>query len=556
MLLLFIITILPSCNSEEEYINSDFLSDKPKVEDTVLIPRDPTMPEVNRFKHKLENSKPTRSDFKIEPKTAVSGELLGHSYRVGNSIIGDLDNAAGPVIDLEKVKSKGASRIQGFDLNMQDVKSYTYYNFDRFTDSASITNKFSSGFSLDLGIFKIGRKKIITEVFKSATTSSNEYVFGELNILKKKSKFTLNTTTASIRVYARECLTETFKENFNGSPIGNVLRDYGPFVIAGYVTGGKALGLYAAKTTSGAAYQLHEKDLKDSIQASFKISKDTEESNVSLKFNMNNGSVSTSTSNVKETQVQIRTYGGNQTSGAIIGPMKTKDMSIDLTEWLKSLADVNTHTLIDIAEGGLVPLRDFFIEKNFRHRIEDTTSEYLEALEKFREPYIEVVRVYARTSNGKRLYEIAPVLNTRQGDKIVLSTGAYKQMSDAELAENSNDSYYSSKVREIALQKNDYFNGLAYVKNSSTWLDPYDRKPLCLRLDGFDETKAYKYIPSGMNVGYIYIPTAKVALSYYISDDGDDSILFDYGLWDWVDSLPVRGISLNSLADYYTVIGL
>lgn len=303
--------------------------------------------------------------------------------------------------------------------------------------------------------------------------------------------------------------------------------------------------------------QLKQK-LEFHIYASFSLNKDSISADATLKFKMDNGHVETSKQVLKETQLQIRTYGGFNNRGAIIGPMEIKNMSIDLTDWLQSLADVNKHTLIDICDEGLMPLSAFVLEKNFKNRIDDTATEYLEPLkENFKEPYFEVVRVYARSSNGKRLYEIAPVLNTRQGDKIVLSTGAYKQMTDEQLSVNSNNSNYLSCVTDIALQKYKYFNGLAYKQNVDTWLDPYDRNPLCLRLDGFDETQAFKYIPEGQNVGYIYIPTAKVALSYFISEEDGDYILDDYGIRDWVENtLQEKKISLASLANYYTIIGL
>lgn len=552
-----VIAIFSGCDNHEDLDKPENPLEKRTTEDIVIIPRALNMPDVDRFKRNANDRKQPIFNSTRGPVIANDSSLLGRSYKVGNSIIGDYSNVGAPIIDLAKVEKKGKNRINSYAINHQDVKTYTYYNFDRFADSTSITKKIASGFSINLILFKIGRKKLTTEIFKSAFTSSNESVYGELNILCKKNKFELNATSAALQLYARECLTEEFRHDFHNSPVGKTLVDYGPYVMTAYETGGKALGLYAAKTVSGASYSLHEKNLKDSISASFSVNNDSLSAEVSLKFKMNNGHVSTSQQVLKNTELQIRTYGGRNNSGAIIGPVETKNMSIDLTDWLKSLSDVNTHTLIDICERGLVPLSTFFIEKNFKNRIEDTAVEYLETLEKLKEPYIEVVRVYARSSNGKRLYEIAPVLNTRQGDKIVLSSGTYKQMSDEQLAENSNDSYYLSKVTEIALQKNNFFNGIAYKQNVTTWLDPYDRKPLCLRLDGFDEAKAYKYVREDLNVGYIYIPTAKVALSYYISEDEGDYILDDYGIRDWVEeTLPEKNISLTSLVNYYTIIGL
>nr|WP_289226169.1 hypothetical protein [uncultured Bacteroides sp.] len=57
-------------------------------------------------------------------------------------------------------------------------------------------------------------------------------------------------------------------------------------------------------------------------------------------------------------------------------------------------------------------------------------------------------------------------------------------------------------------------------------------------------------------MGYIYMPEAKVALSYYISEWDEDAVLDDYGIRDWVENLPEKKIAISSLANYYTIIGL
>lgn len=252
IILTMVVALFYGCNNQEELdclINS---SKQPKAEDIDIIPRALNMPDINRYKRGI--AKKSRSYSEIGSVIGNSEILLGQSYKVGNTIIGDYSNVGRPVLDLEKVKAKGSKRITSKDINLQDVKAYTYYNFDQFTDSSSITRKFSSGFSLNLGLFKIGRKKITTEIFKSAYTSSNESVFGELNILYQKSQFKLDATSGARKLYARECLSDEFQYDFNTSPIGSILDQYGPYVLIGYETGGKALGLYAAKTKAGVSY--------------------------------------------------------------------------------------------------------------------------------------------------------------------------------------------------------------------------------------------------------------------------------------------------------------
>lgn len=59
-----------------------------------------------------------------------------------------------------------------------------------------------------------------------------------------------------------------------------------------------------------------------------------------------------------------------------------------------------------------------------------------------------------------------------------------------------------------------------------------------------------------IHVTNIYMPEAKVALSYYISEWDEDAVLDDYGIRDWVENLPEKKIAISSLANYYTIIGL
>ncbi len=520
------------------------------TDDKELLPRSLSMPDVNR----LNEIYASKSRATSSPIIGNSDILLGKSYKAGNGIIGDFNNVVFPIIDLDKVRETGANRIMAHSLKQQNEKICTYSDFYKFADSASVVRTISSGFRLNLMLFTIGRKNTTTEIFKTAYTSSEQSVYGELNIIVRDRQFRLESTSSSRRLYARQCLTNEFKDALYCSTIGDIINQYGPYVLIGYDTGGKAMALYAGKSKTGASYHLHERDLRDTIDASFEWEKDNDVS-ASLKFKLNNGSVSTNQSSLKDVLVQVRTYGGDNINNAVVGPVEIDKLSVDLTSWLKSLSDEDKHTIIDIADEGLMPISAFVLEKNFQNRFDDTTEDYLEPLYRFNEPYIEVVRVYARSSNGQRLYEIAPVLNTRQGDKIVLSNGAYSSLSDAQLQQNSDNQVYLSSVMDIALQKRKYFNGIRCVQNVSTYLDPRERNPVCIRMDKFDETKAYRWLADN-NMVYIYMPEAKIAFSYYISEWDEDAVLDDYGIRDWVENLPEKKIAVATLANYYTIIGL
>ncbi|WP_392387898.1 hypothetical protein [Bacteroides thetaiotaomicron] len=54
---------------------------------------------------------------------------------------------------------------------------------------------------------------------------------------------------------------------------------------------------------------------------------------------------------------------------------------------------------------------------------------------------------------------------------------------------------------------------------------------------------------------YLYDPTTKLCFSF-LADDGDESMLEVYGLSTWVSNLTEKRISMATLANLYTIIGL
>lgn len=67
------------------------------------------------------------------------------------------------------------------------------------------------------------------------------------------------------------------------------------------------------------------------------------------------------------------------------------------------------------------------------------------------------MKVYVRkSSSGEKLYDIVPVLNTRQGDKLIFSNSSASQ-SDAELKANSVATTFTEKSNAIKDEKSKYY---------------------------------------------------------------------------------------------------
>ncbi len=553
---LFVITLLfVACsNDDSNCFDQNGVNFQNEVSDIILKERDSNLPQVITRDVTLERRPITRASGPNGEIIGNSDVLLGYSYTVGNSILGDYSNVISPIVDIKKVKAIDPEYITPKLLNTNFTKSFGYSNFDRYEYNSSVTKKVTSGLSLNIGIFKFGRKKTTTEVFTSQITNSNNVVYGELNLDIKNSSFALQTAEGARKLYARECLSETFMKNLYSTTLGGMLDEYGDFVLAGYITGGKAFGFYAGVAADGSSFEKREKDVNTDINASFNWKSNS--ASGELKFGKNNGNSTSTGYSTKNTEIQIRTYGGNQSGQAVQGAVSLENMELNLTSWLNSLTNVNTHTIIDILDQGLYPLSYFVLEENFKKRFDDTFNEVLEKRTRLIEPYIEIVRVFVRTSSsGEALYDIAPVLNTRQGDKIVLSDGSARTASDAELRANNDNAVFNQKLQSILAQKRNYF-GLAFRANSGTRLNPAMRTPLCINLTSFNESTMYRYKNPKTGIEYIYDTSRKIAFSHLTDKVDEDWILDDYGIRDWIESLPMKSISMATLANSYKIIGL
>jgi hypothetical protein len=540
-----------SCTQEDDAIIENISDNANK--DIILLDHAANLPLVKTW-HIIRKTRAIGDNGEI---IGNSDAILGYSYDVGNSILGDYSNVKYQVVDIEKVKEIGNTYVTPLLLNNATTQSYSYNGMSKYEANTCVTKKVASGFSLNVGLFKIGRQKKTTEVFKTAVSDNNNAVFGELNLLLNNSSFTLSCTSGNRKLFSRQCLSNSFLRDLYTSTTQDVLTNYGQFVLTGYITGGKAFALFAGIGNENSSSESKEKDMNDDISASFswKSGNSTNLTSGSLGFGKGNSSYSSYQYKTKNIQMSIQTFGGNTTTQAFVGPAEMDNLSIDMTSWWNSLNDVNKHTIIDIKDGGLYPLSAFVLEKNFKNRLDDTTNKYLEGRNDFIQPYIEIVKTLARIVDVEPLYEVSAVLNTRHGDKIILSNGQYVTESDALLRANNERNVYDAKVSSILANKRQYFVGLQYRKNYSTKYDPSIRVPLCIRLDGFDESSMYKYENTKNGMVYIYNPQKRIAISYYTDDVDGDWILDEYGIRDWIETVPSRSISLATLSNY-TIVGL
>lgn len=546
--------ILVSCSDELDKSSNVPGNQSSEKEGNVIIqPRNPNLPKIKPFDiNKLQ----TKGD--ISGETGNSDAFLGRAYNLknGNYILGDFSNVSHPVIDLNAVKAYDPNYVDGIKLNITETKSFAYDTFERYQYNSTITKKVTSGFSLNLKIFTLGKTKTTTDVFKTVIDNTKEATYGELSINFTNSQFSLQNSEATRKLFARQFLTKSFIRSLYNSPISSTLDSYGDFVLTGYLTGGKAYAIYAGNATSEDRTDVKEKDMDKSMNASLNYKGNSTSGNLGITGSNHNDETNTFKSN--NTYVSIKTYGGVRDGGeAVVNVKAIKDLNVDLTSWMRSLNNVSNHTMIDVKDNSLYPLSDFVLEKNFKQRFDDTFNEVLPTYTSLVYPYIEIVRVMVRaTSSYEAVYDVAAVLVTRQADRIILSDGLAATATDEELRKNEDDAVFMKKVEKISAEKSQLFSSdIEIGYNKRTRLNPNLRSPLCINLAGFKEKNFYKFYYEKTSMQYIYDPSTRICFSYFV-DEGDDEVLDIYGIRSWVESLPDKNISIASLANSYNIIGL
>ena len=518
--------------------------------DVVIQKRNPNLPEVVTKAPTFEEGL-TRNNATI----GSSDKFLGYGYKLynGNYIPSDFDNFTHSILNIEAIKAYDESYVDEKYPNWNDQSSYTYYNFDDYTHFSTESKTIKTGFSLNLGLFSIGKKRTTVETFRTFINETMEQTYGEMNILFAHGKFMLLNSSGSTKVYARQFLRRSFINNLYTSTISSVINSYGDLVVVGYYTGGRAFAQYMGNAASSTNVEQRTKSLDTSITASLTYEGDS--LNASFGFNGKNGNFDSTVYKKQDIFLRVKTLGGIQNEeSAINTTMSLKDINIDLQSWRKSLNDSKNHTVIDLTQEGLFPMSDFVLERNFQRRFDDTSKNILLPVTRLYTPSIMITRILKKTStSGDNLYEVAAVLVTRQGDQIVLSNG---NATEAELKQNEDNNVFLEKAKAIAEEKSKYFSSDIQISyNTTKRLNPMFRSPLCIVLENFNENGFYKYYNETTNMEYLYDPTTKLCFSF-LADDGDESMLEVYGLSTWVSNLTEKRISMATLANLYTIIGL
>lgn len=546
-----IILFAMSCSNEDE-TNNYAQSQDDSTSEIILQERDPSLPRV--WSKKITPRVSTRASF------TDATDFLGNSYAVerGTSIIGDFANARFPIVDLKRLLDRYPSYIVAKELKTTSSQAMSYATFERLEKNSSFTKTVKSGFALNVGPFKFGRKKTVTDTFIHNTADDKRAVHGELSIEVVNGMLSLQTVPSALRRISADYLDELFIDALYNSSMVELIQSYGEFVLTGYFTGGRASTLYYGIDKNNMLYDSKESSMDKEISTSYAWKKDKPSgkdtlNSVSgeLSIGTKRGNSSTETETFSQLQFSVKTLGGAYGYTVATPPHDVKDYTIDLTNWLLSLNDTKTHTMIDLQEGGLFPISDFILEENFKQRYNDTHMEfqYQEYLE---EPYIEIMKMYVRkSSSGEKLYDIVPVLSTRQGDKLIFSNPNAVNQSDTELRAYNTAATFTARSNAIKEEKSKYYK-LEIKASPNKIINPVIQTTLSFDISNVNEAGVYKFRNANTNIWYIYNPTSLYCFAYY----DDDYIPDAYGITDWVNSIPVKAVSMTTLYQRYRIFGL
>ncbi|MCD8072786.1 MAG: MACPF domain-containing protein, partial [Alistipes sp.] len=517
--------LLFSCTAPQE---AEIPSGPDTREPYVYMERDPSYP--------LILSKPMGM-----PQTRAIGldleDYMGRSFRTTYFPFENVENIGYPVIDVKRIEADGLSWASAKKIRKSETRAFAYRDYDRYVDNSMIVSKIKSGYQINLGLFKIGKKKTMTEVFKTEFEQETNYVMGQLDVEIKDAIYELQINTNTLNQIRARYLHPDFKDNLYNLHPSEFFQTYGGFVLTNYFTGGRANALYAGRHTQVSSAQIMENDMTLDIAASFGFNSDDTTADFGFGGNFNNGKASSG--KFSDMRTSIITQGGGYGHGAFTVPEATGSLNINLSPWGASMDDESTHTIIDIAEEGLLPLTEIVIERNLKDLFSGYYKEGVDKIGEYEEPVL-LLDYYSYTERGYTTGTILVGLKTRTGDKYLLNFIGYifpdQETFDSTLKD------ILRRYREIYKLKIIFEPNFSYTRELFRLTGvPYD---------SFEEEEMVKYIHPETNMMYLLHEGQKVGYSIYIKDD---YLLDTYTIRDWVDSLPEKEIAMNELNSYYLI---
>lgn len=517
LFLLFFVFIIAGCN--EEFVCVDDVV----AGDIILKERSKDYPWTL---FKKENKESTRT----KRYALAFYDCLGRSYKCESFPFANSANIGYSVVDIDKLSKDHPTYFSVKKIGQGSAQYFSYSSFDRYTEKSNMTKKVNSGFSINLGLFTLGSKRKMEEIFTTSKVQEQKRVFGELNVLIEDSCYTMQVSSNIKKKILLNYLSDDFKDELYNTTPSELFYNYGGFVLSSFMVGGSAIALYTGLYNNDEIAETKEKNMDNNISASYGYEEKTDSTggvSGSLGIGKNYGSGITDENKITSLETSIRTIGGSLDFASFSVPQSIDNINVDLSGWIKSLNDKSTHSIVDFSDGGLLPLSDFIIEKNLREMFSQYYANGVSSIQDFQEPYIMMGKAY----EDQQLIIWGSDLVTRFGDRIPLRLA---------LVLRPNQENYLNE--EIARVSNMF--GLKIVQQKAyVATRSYALRDELMR---FDESGMEKFLDEDGTIYLLYSENDK-KFAYSIHNDRQ---LDEYAMREFINRLPVTHIDREKLFEY------
>ncbi|WP_333663562.1 hypothetical protein [Chishuiella changwenlii] len=468
--------------------------------------------------------------------------FLGRSFKDNSTPISSPENISFPVLDIERLYNDNKNYFDIKSLNISEAKSFSFSSFEKYEEKSSFVKKVDKGFSLDLGLFKLGSKKKYEETFSSHIVNNSNSVFGELNLIYKNNSYSLQNSSNLNKRYYPYIMKELVNELFN-TTTSEFIKTYGRFVLTGFISGGSATALYAGVLSNSSNEVIKESKLDKNISVSYGFKTKTgSDGKISgdLAFNRSNGSGTINSDGFSAINVAVKTIGGNNGLSGFTAPKGIEDINLNLSSWVESLNDRKTMTLVDISDNGLSFISDFVLEKDFKSLLENY-DEQKQQSQKLIEPYI-LIEYYEDDDFEEYFMKLSMV--NRFGYPIELYTVFEGYNNEKSLQKTFSDIASSfSGVKQVYKKYDMYGYGRSYRNRDMFDITKYENK-----INNRVLINMFKFNNPQNNLTYIMGLDSfgkKIAFTVH-----NDYIYDTYVIRNWVNSLPTKSISNEEFITY------
>lgn len=471
-----------SCSTDEEIFNRSYQPNM--VQETVTVLKEREQKYALDFPHR------TRTRGSTNVMTGIN-DYRGYSYKLNSFPLGTALNVGNPIIDVDKLRTQESFYVGEIDINTQEMHSFSYSSFDRYSFKSKDTEKITTGFFIDLGLFSLGNKNTVENIYTKNVANETKRVFGQLDVNVLGRRYFISTSSNLINKIKIKYLHSSFIEEIHSITMREFIETYGALVLTNYFTGGRLTAIYSGIYTGDDNIDVKEENIDMDISATYGAPKEFTSGSANIGIGSEYYREEQTSKKISGIKVSIKAVGGNLNYATFSSPQDITNINIDLSKWMASLSADN-YRMIDLDKGGLVPLSEFVLEENFKSHINRyLQANYLSSENNLQEPYIEILR---REIQGFRF--LIPSLVTKTGDRVLLGSEL--------LDPTDSESTIEAKIQQWKNKKEKIYGLKILTRTFISDGDPilYDWT-FDIGMHSFDENVFSKYIDKNNNMLYL-----------------------------------------------------